>query len=539
MQHLWAKGHTPVCVDKVVELLKDYPVRNDAILLSDGFTAGFRLNYVGPRGHVFSNNLLSTKVHKQETFKKLQEEVQLGRMLGPFSKLPISTLRISPIGLVPKSDGGWRLITHLSHPPGNSVNSYIDPEFCRVTYSSLDQILDKIFELGHKANLAKADIKSAFRLLPIHPADFELLGIQLDGKFFIEKNLPFGLSSSCYLWETFARFIQYLVESRSGFNSIDHYLDDYIFMGGAHTQECQTLMSTFMSTCNELQIPIAHKKSVGPTTVLPFLGYIIDTNLMMVLIPPEKISKLKTSLEFLLSRKKVTRKDLESVVGLMSFCSRAIPSSRAFLRRLYDLIAQVKEPFYRIRLGQELKSDIRMWLQFLVNFNGQCFFPEKYWISNDSINLFTDSSGNPSLGCGAYNNGRWAQMQWPSSWRFSDLMRNMSFLELVPIVLAMFLWAPEFTKKKILLHTDNAALCSIINKRTSKDKSIMKLIRPLVLLTMTYNVQFKAFHIESAKNGIADSLSRFQMKRFRRLAPTADQSPIPVPEEFLATISAL
>lgn len=310
-------------------------------------------------------------------------------------------------------------------------------------------------------------------------------------------------------------------------------------MGGADTRDCEKVMGTFMDTCNELGVPIADEKTIGPTTVLPFLGFLINTNLLMVLIPDEKLNRLKTSLEFLLGRKKVTRRDLESIVGLMSFCSRAIPSSRAFLRRFYDTISGVKEPYYRIKLNQELKSDIRLWLQFLEDFNGQCFFPEKYWTSNESICLFTDASGNHSLGCGVFNNGRWTQMRWPTAWRFSDIMRNMSFLELVPIVLAMFLWAPEFTKKKIMLYTDNAALCSIINKRTSRDKPIMKLIRPLVLLTMSHNVQFKAFFIESVNNGIADSLSRFQMQRFRRLAPTADQIPLPIPEEFLSLISTL
>ena len=42
----------------------------------------------------------------------------------------------------------------------------------------------------------------------------------------------------------------------------------------------------------------------------------------------------------------------------------------------------------------------------------------------------------------------------------------------------------------------------------------MQLIRPLVLLTMQHNIQFKAVHIAGAKNEISDSLSRFQMERF-------------------------
>ena len=79
-------------------------------------------------------NLLSVLQHRYETLDKLQQKVELGRMLGPFSNLSISNLRISPIGLVngANPDGGWRLITHLSAPEGNSVNSYIEEQFCKV-----------------------------------------------------------------------------------------------------------------------------------------------------------------------------------------------------------------------------------------------------------------------------------------------------------------------------------------------------------------------------------------------------------------------
>jgi hypothetical protein len=115
-------------------------------------------------------------------------------------------------------------------------------------------------------------------------------------------------------------------------------------------------------------------------------------------------------------------------------------------------------------------------------------------------------------------------------------MKNLSLLELIPIVMALYIWVEEFAQKKILFHADNAALVSIINKRSSKDKLIMKFIRPLVLQTIRHNVQIKAMHIEGAKNNIADSLSRFQMNRFRRLAPSADLYPVPIPQEFLTII---
>ena len=93
--------------------------------------------------------------------------------------------------------------------------------------------------------------------------------------------------------------------------------------------------------------------------------YNIDTELMMVLIPSDKIEKLSRLLQSLLVRKKINRSELVSIVGIMSFCSRTIPSSRAFLGRFYDLITTVKRPLHKIRLLSEVRSDIRLWLLFL------------------------------------------------------------------------------------------------------------------------------------------------------------------------------
>lgn len=62
----------------------------------------------------------------------------MDRIAGPFQKRPISNLKWSPIGVVHKKTGGWRLITRLSYPPSNSVNDYIDEQHTAVQYSSFD-----------------------------------------------------------------------------------------------------------------------------------------------------------------------------------------------------------------------------------------------------------------------------------------------------------------------------------------------------------------------------------------------------------------
>ena len=100
----------------------------------------------------------------------------MGRIAGPFQNRPISNLRCSPIGVVPKKTGGWRLITHLSYPPSNSVN-YIDEQHTAVHYSSFHNAVSIVKKLGKGALIGKKDIKSAFRLLPCYPGDLDLLGL--------------------------------------------------------------------------------------------------------------------------------------------------------------------------------------------------------------------------------------------------------------------------------------------------------------------------------------------------------------------------
>lgn len=89
-------------------------------------------------------------------------------------------------------------------------------------------------------------------------------------------------------------------------------------------------------------------------------------------------------------------------------------------------------------------------------------------------------------------------------------MADITFLELVPIVLTIFLFERDLCNKCLLFHMNNKALVSILNKKSSKSRRVMELGRPFVLHTMLYNMQFKAVHIEGRINSIADSISRKQ-----------------------------
>ncbi|XP_063426544.1 uncharacterized protein LOC134710223 isoform X1 [Mytilus trossulus] len=502
------------------------------MILCKGFSEGFRLNYFGPRCRIESKNLHSVIQNPGVAWEKVMSEVKNGRIAGPFLTRPISNLRCSPIGVIPKKTGGFRLITHLSFPPNLSVNDFIDEKFTTVKYSSFDNAIDMIKRLGSNVEIGKKDIKSAFRLLKIYPGDFDLLGFKLNEYYFIDKSLPMGYSESNCLFKKFSTFIQWAVMTESNSDNLDHYLDDFLFAGKSNTEDCKNLMNSFDRVCCRLGVPIAHEKTEGPTTKLSYLGLLIDTEKMLIQIPEDKVLELKSKIKWVLGRKKITLRDLQSLCGSLAFCAKALPAGRAFSRRIYLASSHAKKPHHYVRITEGIYQDLLVWELFLDKFNGISYMLDIDWTSNSVLQLFTDSAGGSTKGCGCYFQGKWAFLKWPVEWSGTEVLRDISYLEMIPIALYVYLWGNLFQKKKILFNSDNNAVVEILNKKTSKSIRIMNLVRHIVYWSLLGNFHIKAQFIPGYTNIIADCISRKKFQKFKSLALTADTHPATIPEEF-------
>ena len=227
----------------------------------------------------------------------------------------------------------------------------------------------------------------------------------------------------------------------------------------------------------------------------------------------------------LLQAAEVTLRDLQSVIGSLSFVCKAVSPGRAFLRRLIDLTCGIKKPWFRLKLTVGAKKDLEMWLLFLDHFNGSTIFPDQAWFESSDLQFFTDSSG--ALGMGGFFRGKWFQALWPNR---NFRRRSIAWLEFFPILVAVVLWGPQLRGRRIIIRSDNQPVVNIINKQSSRSPEIMKLVRFFILQCLKSNLAFCAKHIVGRDNEIADSLSRFQMDRFRRLAPGADLEPTDVPQ---------
>lgn len=282
-------------------------------------------------------------------YEKVEAEISLGRMCGPFRTSPLAYLCISPIGVVPKKvPGKYRLIQHLSFPHGGSVNDAIPEALCRVRYQLFDEALDLVCSFGPGAIMAKLDVELAFRLLPTHPESFRFMGFRFNGMFYVDRCLPMGCAISCAYFEKFSTFLHWCITEFTGQRGVAHYLDDFILVGPRDSGVCGELLSAASSLFESLGVPVAQEKTLGPMTCLSYLGIEVDTGVGCCRIPMDKVSKLLGQIEDGLLRERSRLQKVQSLLGSFNFACRIIPMGRVFCRKLERATAGVKSPHHTI-----------------------------------------------------------------------------------------------------------------------------------------------------------------------------------------------
>ena len=115
-----------------------------------------------------------------------------------------------------------------------------------------------------------------------------------------------------------------------------HYLDNFFFTNKDY-QSCRANIAQLKLMWEYLGVPLAIDKLEGPSQVITYLGIEIDSREMTARLPSEKLTKLKLLLSQWSGKKKVTKRDLLSFIGFLSFACKVVKPGHMFLHRLIDL----------------------------------------------------------------------------------------------------------------------------------------------------------------------------------------------------------
>ena len=546
--------------------------------LEKGFISGFDICYRGPKnGQSISSNIPLKIGNKVQLWNKIMKEVRLKRVAGPFNVIPFKNFIQSLIGLVPKAGNQTRLIFHLSYDFSKNeqlLNHHTPAELCSVSYQDIDSAVQTCLRVrsskmknwnlflceDNKGNqyiyLGKSDIKSAICLVPLSWDSWPWLVMKArnletgEWQYFIDKYLPFGSSISCSHFQRFSDALKHLLQYRTAMDSINNYLDDFLFMA-ATLLLCNYLIQEFLDMCDELGVPIALDKTEWATLKIVFLGILLNGQTMSLVVPEEKWLCAANMIQLLLDRSKgkAMVKEIQMLCGYLNFLNKAIVPGRAFTRLMYAKFSKVMDismmgfpkqvnrskgskklkPHHHIKMDQEFRLDCKIWLQFLTDRDLRMV------VNRPMIDLSVNSVSEPiifhsdvskalELGFRCYMNDKWICGKWPKQF-IQTCDPSIEFLELYALVAGMLTWETYIKNARVMVFCDNKAAMHMVNKTTSSCPKCMKLIRILVLNCLKFNRQIKVKFVPTKANGIANALSHLQFKWFRHLAPGMQPEP--------------
>ena len=203
------------------------------------------------------------------------------------------------------------------------MNDGIAPVLCSLSYPSIDTAIDQVLGVGRGAQPSKLDIKDTYRIVPVHPEDWPLLGMYWKGQYFVDTRLPFGLRSAPKLFTALANAVQWLIKEKEVDFCI-HYLDDYLFIKppGAHAHA----LAAATQTLAELSIPMAPDKVEGPVTRVTFLGIELDSQTLTARLPTDKLQRLTSMIAEWKDQKVCTKRELLLLIGALQHATMVVRS---------------------------------------------------------------------------------------------------------------------------------------------------------------------------------------------------------------------
>jgi hypothetical protein len=526
----------------------------------DGVTLGYsgdRVDYVIRRNHPSAELPAAAAV----VDKEFVEELTLGRMAGPFTeqqiRLLFSFFRTSPMAVVPKSDGSWRIIDDLSHDDVSSadpdahevhalasglavehhhrsVNAHISDEEARVRYHSFDEAVRMVRVLGRGCWLAKVDWKSAFRQIAVCRDDWPLLGLQWRGHLFVRLVLPFGARSSPARFTQFAQAFAGMLRRFGGGPHrlhVMYYLDDFL-LAGADASECAAAVRAMDELARRLGVTLHPKKRDGPAQVLTFLGIELDTLQMRMRLPAEKKDKVRGACAALLQAADgaASLHQLQSLVGLLLHASRVVQPGRLMTRRLIevmrDMLRRHARPHERVQLPSDAQEDLQWWRENLDEWDGVSLIPiDDDW--TEPIVVQTDAASGDGAGGvlfspqGASSSEATALSHALVAWFYhpwSEQFRrkppwSVGALEMAAIAIALDTFGPRLRGRCIRMHSDSSNAVSNMGRQAPESELNMRILRGIHAVAWRHCIRIRVVtHIAGVRNVFADAASRLSVQ---------------------------
>ena len=510
--------------------------------LSEGFRIGFDKSKLCNPNDISGDTcyIPLSGPEKQGVSEWILKGTKKGFISGPFDldfKFNFGKLFLAPVFVVPKPDGTWRPIVHLSYKGKNyifCINDLLCDYMKTVQYIRFREVVNLVNNAGPGAFIFLIDAQDAYYRVPTHPDDWKYMGIKWAKKLWVFRSLQMGCSSSPKIYTEFADAVEYICVNRNkdiaflnGIQQLRHYIDD--FFGACPTRaQAEKLFKSVFKTFEELGIPTRAKKCFAPWTKHKILGWLYDTINRMVGMVEKKRIELLNAIQRLIKTKKSDKKSLEKITGRMQNASLVIFPGKAFIRRLEAVLHLTKFEYKTpIPLSPFVIEDLKWWANVLsksdlcrISFDLALKHP-----SDGDFKLYSDASS--TIGGGGYvldkNNNVIVRFQVKWKDTILDKLKayrsvDIELLELLMSIVGVLFMSNKLKNKAITIYNDNPGAAGAIRTKAPRlyRLDLQFLIRFLATLAVNDKFYFWGIHYTVKDGGemkIADQLSRFEFNK--------------------------
>ena len=206
-----------------------------------------------------------------------------------------------------------------------------------------------------------------------------------------------------------------------------------------------------------------------------------------------------------LDKDSATLKEIQSLIGKLSFVCATVRSGRVFIARILEFVKIVKLGQPR-RILVSMKKNLCWWDRFLTQFNGITMMPDLCWCRLDSI-LSSDSC---LVGCGVWFQGWFLHAPFPH-FILDQKNAHINELECLAIIVAIKMWGKTLSNRNLLMYCDNQVTVETVNHGQAKNVFAQACLRELIWLSASHNLWIKLCYVESKQNSISDCLSRWNV----------------------------
>lgn len=229
---------------------------------------------------------------------------------------------VSKIFTVPKPDGSRRPIINLK-----LFNSYIsNPHF------KMESVKTAMTLVSKDCFMAVIDLRDAYHAIPVHESFQKYLKFRWKGILYKYTCIPFGLCLAPWLYTKLNKPIISYLRSHGVF--LVSYLDDTLTIGKTES-ECKKFLKLALNLFLRLGLVVNEEKSqLRPLKQVRFLGFIIDSEAMGMVLPQDKCDTIITKCRSVSEINVTSIQRVAELVGSLVAASPATKYGMLYTRQL-------------------------------------------------------------------------------------------------------------------------------------------------------------------------------------------------------------